>query len=333
MSRFLTTGVPGGFNPRRIGGCKLWLAGYRSTFYKYDGTFNGSVSGAADNGVGLIRITTLAAHGLATSDQVVIASVGGTTEANGTWTITVITATTFDLQGSTFANAYTTGGTWNANGMLANVDGTVIGKMTDLSGQGNDRTQSVAGKKPLYKTNIQNSLPVVRLDGVNDELEGSSQLGSAYFSASAATIFAVLKGPGAADTAGFIGWESAVGNRVMVFSWSDPNIYFDFGDIAAGGRISAGKPAGWADNWHVVVARRNAGDGLVRVDGVDVVTGTFTDSLDTTASAILYVGSIGITGFFTKDIAEVAVYSTAISDANRRKLERYGSRRYGITVS
>lgn len=69
-----------------------------------------AVTGAADNGSGLIRITT-ATHGFATGDGVTIASVGGTTEANGTWFITVITATTFDLIGSTFANAYTSGGT------------------------------------------------------------------------------------------------------------------------------------------------------------------------------------------------------------------------------
>jgi hypothetical protein len=69
-----------------------------------------AVSNAVDNGAGLVRLTVSATTSWATGDIKTIASVGGTTEANGTWTITVIDATTIDLQGSTFANAYTSGG-------------------------------------------------------------------------------------------------------------------------------------------------------------------------------------------------------------------------------
>jgi hypothetical protein len=68
-----------------------------------------AISGAVTNG-GLIRITS-AVHGFTTGDTVTIAAVGGTTEANDDWTITVISTTVFDLVGSTFANAYTSGGT------------------------------------------------------------------------------------------------------------------------------------------------------------------------------------------------------------------------------
>lgn len=69
-----------------------------------------SVSGAADNGSGLVRLTVASTSGWATGDIKTIASVGGTTEANGTWTITIVNGTTMDLQGSTYANAYTSGG-------------------------------------------------------------------------------------------------------------------------------------------------------------------------------------------------------------------------------
>jgi len=69
-----------------------------------------TITGAADNGSGLIRITSTT-HGLQTGDRVVISSVGGTTEANAMWVVTAIDADTFDLQGSTFSSAYTSGGT------------------------------------------------------------------------------------------------------------------------------------------------------------------------------------------------------------------------------
>lgn len=69
-----------------------------------------AITGAADNGSGLIRITVGSTATLTTGDVKTITGVTGTTEANGTWTITVINGTTFDLQGSTFANAYVSGG-------------------------------------------------------------------------------------------------------------------------------------------------------------------------------------------------------------------------------
>jgi hypothetical protein len=69
-----------------------------------------AVTGAADNGSGLIRLEVASTSGWTTGDIKVVANVGGTTEANGTWTITVIDGTHIDLQGSTFVNAYTSGG-------------------------------------------------------------------------------------------------------------------------------------------------------------------------------------------------------------------------------
>lgn len=77
-------------------------------------TTTSSVSGAADNGAGLIRITATA-HGLTTGDSITIDSVVGTTEANGKWTATVVDTDNIDLDGSTFANAYTSGGTVTTN--------------------------------------------------------------------------------------------------------------------------------------------------------------------------------------------------------------------------
>lgn len=68
------------------------------------------ITGAANNGSGLIRLTVASTATLTTGDVKTVSSVGGTTEANGTWTITVISGTTLDLQGSTFTNAYTSGG-------------------------------------------------------------------------------------------------------------------------------------------------------------------------------------------------------------------------------
>ncbi len=68
-----------------------------------------AITGAATHG-GLIQILAVG-HTFKTEDRVTITGVGGTVEANApNWRVTFIDADHFDLQGSTFTNAYTSGG-------------------------------------------------------------------------------------------------------------------------------------------------------------------------------------------------------------------------------
>lgn len=69
-----------------------------------------TISNAANNGSGRIRLTVNITSGMITGQQVTVGNVLGTTEANGNWTITVVDLTTVDLDNSTFTNAYTSGG-------------------------------------------------------------------------------------------------------------------------------------------------------------------------------------------------------------------------------
>lgn len=68
-----------------------------------------TISGATN--ASPIVITTSAAHNYATGDTVAVNGVGGNTSANGLWTITVVSSTTYSLNGSTGSGAYTSGGT------------------------------------------------------------------------------------------------------------------------------------------------------------------------------------------------------------------------------
>jgi len=74
-----------------------------------------TITSVANNGSGLIRITVASVTpAWVTNDQITITGVLGTTEANGVWLVTLISNTggvcTLDLQGSTFTNAYISGG-------------------------------------------------------------------------------------------------------------------------------------------------------------------------------------------------------------------------------
>lgn len=69
-----------------------------------------AITGAVNNGSGLIRLT-IPGGNYKTGDKVQVLLVGGVPNANGRWTATAISPGVIDLQGSTFAGVYTSGGT------------------------------------------------------------------------------------------------------------------------------------------------------------------------------------------------------------------------------
>jgi hypothetical protein len=73
-----------------------------------------NISGSITNATNAspIVITTSVAHGLTTGDTVAVIGVGGNGAATGTHQVTVLSATTFSLDGSTGDGAYTQGGVW-----------------------------------------------------------------------------------------------------------------------------------------------------------------------------------------------------------------------------
>lgn len=82
------------------------------------GTGYVSISGTANNGSGLIRLTVSSTTNFTTGQSANVFAVRGTTEANGLWTITVVDATHIDLQGSTYTNAFSAG-----HGTITNYSG------------------------------------------------------------------------------------------------------------------------------------------------------------------------------------------------------------------
>lgn len=74
----------------------------------------GSITGATNANPIVI---TSASHGLMAGMSVTIASVGGNTNANGTFIVASVTTSTFTLTGVAGNSAYTSGGTWKSTGL------------------------------------------------------------------------------------------------------------------------------------------------------------------------------------------------------------------------
>lgn len=94
---------------RAYGNAGLMTNGTGNLSFKESGTVTGATNASP-------IVITSASHGLTTGMKVTVASVGGNTSANGTWTITVVSSSTFSLDTSTGNGAYTSGGTWHTTG-------------------------------------------------------------------------------------------------------------------------------------------------------------------------------------------------------------------------
>jgi len=77
-----------------------------------------SITGVANNGSGLFRITFGANHNLNTSDTCVISGALGATQLNTNWVVTRVSGTVIDLQSSTYAAGWTSGGSITENARL-----------------------------------------------------------------------------------------------------------------------------------------------------------------------------------------------------------------------
>lgn len=113
-----------------------------------------AVTGAADNGAGLIRITVGSAQDWQTGLRMQVNFVGGVAEAEGEWIVTRISSTTFDLQGSTFST-----GPYTSGGLIAPTN-----KVLTISGSGNCEF-SIAGANNRA-IDVRNISGTIFIDGV-----------------------------------------------------------------------------------------------------------------------------------------------------------------------
>lgn len=84
------------------------------------GSLSAKDTGSVTNATNATPIViTSSGHGMLTGMRVTVAGVLGNTAANGTFTITRLTADTFSLDTSVGNGAYTSGGSWNVSGLYA----------------------------------------------------------------------------------------------------------------------------------------------------------------------------------------------------------------------
>ncbi len=200
-------------------------------------------------------------------------------------------------------------------------DNDPVGTWTDQSGTSHDFTQATSGKKPLYKVNIRNGLPVVRFDGSDDEMSGGDLTG--VFTSAGSMVMAV-NGTG-------------VNNQFMPYETkaNDPHWAYTSGEGYWGffrsGRLNNTPGSGLPrTGWHLWSLTSSASVYKMWLDTVLKINDT--PSFDGGNAHLL--GRQPNAGYFqAMDLGEVVVYDSVLSDGNRQLVETYLRERWGFQVS
>lgn len=193
-------------------------------------------------------------------------------------------------------------------------DATPLASWTDQSGLGHHAVQATGSLQPLYKTAIQNGLPVVRFDGVDDFLRVAFALNQPVW----AMIVAAYRVSGGTNPTLVDG--GAAGNTGRIY-------YDGVGTIT----LNAGSNLGRVFNavtWAVYTILVNGASSQINVNGGIAPTNGAAGAGNPGGFTLGATGGGLQPG--TVDIAEYAYYSAAPSAADQMALVAYARARWGI---
>lgn len=199
-----------------------------------------------------------------------------------------------------------------ANAITGKVDGDALTSWTDAGSQGKNLAE--ATNPPSYRTNVINSLPVVRFDGTNDTLTAASITAIAQ----PLTVFMVVKSNNLSKDRY---WDTRITGRTL------------FGNDTSGYELYAGSSVltgGSRDtSFHIFTVVYNGASSIARRDGTSIITGNPGAGSMTPE---FVVGSDGLGGdFLSGDVAECGVYNVSLSTANHNALGQGLATKYGLT--
>lgn len=227
---------------------------------------------------------------------------------------------------------------WLDAGARVTKDGAnLVSALGDGSGVANDASQATPAKQPLWIDNVINGRPVLRFDGINDQLIATLSPGTDNF-----TVFVVAKTTAAheIDTEGTTGTAGTSGQKYL------------FGATSSGVNAGAGMSLG--TNGISIYENGNSYMPPLAVYGGSVGNGFVLGAFEYEArrptiflngqllrpglvsprpqvSAPTEIGA-GAFGAFAGDIAEIMIYNRALSADERAIVEAYLSRKYALHI-
>ena len=204
------------------------------------------------------------------------------------------------------------------------LSGSTVSSWLDQSGNGYNASQSNASYQPLYVPNALNGKPVLRFDGANRFL----LISNSAIPIDKHTIFIVFKTYNTSSQSIFGIWYSKPGWNFVLSS----GVYTYIIDKSSA-YITGTAPTIGANNLFSLtfdgsnVKSYNSGS-LIQNDS-SIYSSVYSNTSDALAIGIATNG-VSTADPFNGDIAEIVIYNTALSDAERITVENYLKNKYAL---
>jgi hypothetical protein len=207
---------------------------------------------------------------------------------------------------------------------LASADADPVGSWLDQSGQASHMVAPIDGRRPTVKLSLQNGLPVVRFDGVDDLLTAAA----VPQTATTFTIFMTFR------------FRSLTGANQQITHVGTSSNGYGFAANTSNNRdisfhgVSLLVDSAASTSTEIWSAYRTGGTTTMRVNGVDVsiTNGTATPTAPATTAGVggLPTAVGAGTSPATCDAMELLLYDSALSGANVALVEAYLNSRWGV---
>ena len=188
------------------------------------------------------------------------------------------------------------------------------------TGTGANFTQAVAGNKPTYQTLEIGTLPIVRFDGNNDLLSAAAVMSLTQ----PCMIYWVAKRTG--NTSAYnVGVTQTTETIAFGFN-AGVNTWYTYSNPALVTQAAS-------DNaFHLMICHYNAGSSTMYMDSLTGAAKVL-DSGDITNGTFHVGATSGAAAALAGDIAEILVFSSAHTAAERTLVSNYLAAKWGITLS
>jgi hypothetical protein len=196
------------------------------------------------------------------------------------------------------------------------------GTWTDKSGNGRNFSQATANNRPIVSAVTQNGRSVLEFDGTNDQLIHSSN----FLQVANCTMLAAFK-----RNANTFGGVIASANNAD----RSPGIIIENsrGAIRGFQNLALAAVSG-VDTFNITSGTVTDGTAVMFTNGTQISTLAASNTLDTSGTTTA-IGSYRTTqaNYLNGYIGEIVVYTRVLTTAERRTVEAYLGRKWGITVA
>ncbi len=221
------------------------------------------------------------------------------------------------------------------------IDGGAISTWIDSSGNNSlnkfTLTQATSTKQPLYSAKAINGIPALKFDGIDDYLENSAF----NFPYNDYQMFVVFRSLNSSTPLDIMSADYSGGHGILLETQARGVLRtlhrFPYG-TGGGDSFNSASGAFSIDNNYMLSYRRNSTstpkNSTIRLNGSTTLSSTPTiASFDSSTLHLVVCSLMGSGRYFNGYIAEIIIYSRALSTQEEQDVEQYLSDKYQISIS